>query len=149
MGIEEPRDALGLARRALDNLDLVKREYGNHGEGHVVTQIVATALVVLVLPWEDYFRGDAEHIHSLAGSGAWTIIKPDPDPGHDMRHLRNALAHGRMNIENVSRLPEEVVIFFEDRRRHDAPTNWEASIRADRLEDYARTLVEQLAVRFG
>jgi hypothetical protein len=144
----EPRDALGIARRALANLSLLTRAYEGEDDGHLVTQIIATSLAVLVLPWERYYRDDADIIHLTARPGSWSIDRSVGDQAPDLRHLRNALAHGGIEIESVSRAPSQVLVRFEDRADRDEPISWSATIRADDLEVYIRALFEQLEDRF-
>jgi hypothetical protein len=143
-----PRDALGIARRAIANLDLIKQQHEtNSANGHVVTQIVSTSLAVLVLPWDDWLDEDSDLIHMVANGESWTVDdRTGSQRSDDLRYLRHALAHGGISFDSDSREPSEVEIRFWSRPTGGA-INWRAAIQADELEDYLRRLFIQLEDR--
>jgi hypothetical protein len=140
-----PRDALGIADRAMTNLRIINESQ----EGHRVTAIVATALTLLLLPFDEWFRKGSGTAHMVAGSAPW-LIRPSSDMElTPLQHIRNAFAHGEVEYDVVpgaepdSRDPTEAVIRFKD-RPGGGDYNWWASIRADELEAYLAGLHSHL-----
>lgn len=150
MEYPEPRDGLGIARRALTNLDLVKQCKLQHpDESHLVTQVVLTCLAVVVFPWEQWYDEDSELIALAAGSTGWKVDDRTGSKGSDnLRYLRHALAHGGIRILSRSPDPAEVTIYFESRPADGGDVNWEAEIQADLLDAYLRRLFVQMEDRF-
>lgn len=147
----EPRHALGIARRAITNLDLARGANGpNLHPFHLVTQILTSCLAVVVFPWDEWYDSESDIISLAAGSHGWTVDDRTGSGGSDnLRYLRHAVAHGGIRIPDTSRDPSVVTIYFESRPDPGSDVNWEASILADDLDLYLRKLFNLLDDRFG
>lgn len=98
-------------------------------------------LGLVCFPWETLVLDRAKQIRfdTLAEDGwpQFIVTLGRCDTLHDLlRHLRNAVAHGRMTYSSDSLNPNEVEIRFEDRLNKNSPVNWVASLRADNLMEF-------------
>jgi hypothetical protein len=60
-----------------------------------------------------------------------------------VRHLRNAVAHGRVRFSSDSKDPDDVDVFIEDRKgRGDAEAYWCAQINATDLRRFCMRFLD-------
>lgn len=134
----------GIAQRSLINLEFVRDPASTSHERHVVTQIYLSSLGVLLHPWEERFRFD-EAVNLIQHSGLQ--VRPGSNPsGSTLKHLRNAIAHGRVRFLSDSLDPADVDLELEDGfpvrdATETFSANWWATINAADLE----VLVKRLA----
>jgi len=98
---------------------------------------------VVVFPWETLVLTAAKNVPfpTLANDGwpEFKVISGKCDTLYDfLRHLRNAIAHGRMRYSSDSLIPSQVEIRFEDRNGKNDPVNWMAVLQADDLEKFCQ-----------
>lgn len=144
------RDSRGVAGRAIENLDLVRKEQTTFGNGHLVTQIVMTALTVLVIPYEEAKREDNSSLLADAERLLDKAFTTD-GKGRTLARVRNAIAHGRISYSDshktggsVSTAPSKVTVTLEDVDKGQTKVSWTGSIQADRLEELLRQLYKLL-----
>jgi HEPN pEK499 p136 len=146
-------DRLGLAQRGWANLLLVERSFKETGEGHVVTQLVQTLLSILVFPKETHF---SEHLRGLKldPTGNWPLPKQmvgtTPNMGELLRHMRNAVCHGRVKFFGEegpnSRFVDDISIMFEDKpmKPPGADIDWRVVMEGRDLKRFLFKLLEYL-----
>jgi HEPN pEK499 p136 len=143
---------LGLAHRAMKNLEYIERSFDSGADVHVVTQILTSLQAILVLPYEvDCF--DANEQQPISSYPEWipkidTYKKrPCNNLGTLLWHVRNAIAHRRLHFSSESRKPSEVVIRFSDEftdRNTRQTQQWEMEIRGDLLREFGKILSRML-----
>jgi hypothetical protein len=115
-------EAEEFAKRTRKNLMCIIEAANAGRDVHVVTQLTASLLGIVVFPWETYFRyvaGQLE-LEALGQDEEWprwniTLGADQCVTLKDLaRRLRNAVAHGRIDFSSDSRNPKEVFIEFED-----------------------------------
>lgn len=124
----------GFAARTLKNLAYIEqaRKLPSPADVHVVTQLILSMLGLVVIHWE---RGAfnsklASRFHQALNSSlndfGVPVLRDMSDQYQNqcttvrvlVRHLRNAVAHGRFIFSNDSRELEEVAIrFFDENTR--------------------------------
>jgi len=140
-------DSGGFAKRTLRNLEHIEKAHqAGDDKVHVVTQRVLSLLGLVAYPWMKDL-GESIKIQKLSEKEwpQWRISLDLPEPGKaktetlgDLaRHLRNAVAHRRVNFSSDSPMGQEVEVTFED-APNNKPVNWQASINADDLLDFCR-----------
>ncbi|MFN8050481.1 MAG: hypothetical protein U0Q22_03505 [Acidimicrobiales bacterium] len=151
----------GIARRSIRNLDAIDAQLnGSHSAAtkasapvpHLVTQIYLSALGVLLHPWEAHLRSHQalsiiDNSDLVVHQDDSTVPATSLSADHEvLRHLRNAIAHGRITFSTDSPVPEDVEITFVDGVRRDGlfVAEWTASIRADQLRRLVRDLADFL-----
>lgn len=149
-------DALRFAELTRQNLEYVENAFKRGEDVHVVTQLATSLLGLIVFPREKHFTEQVESLglDTLVAQGwpRWQISKGTCETlGCLLRHLRNAVAHGRMTFSSDSRQLDEVVIKFEDIDPHkrDKPVNWIARIGAKDLRTFCDRFVDLLNERIG
>ncbi len=116
-------EALEFARRARHNLEFIVQAAGRGDDVHVVTQLTLSLLGMVVFPREKLLLEAIKEtpLSSLAKEGwpSWTITRDDSAQptrtlGDILKHVRNAVAHGRITFTSDSRLMHEVRLLVED-----------------------------------
>ena len=148
-------DPLGFMQRSQQNLRLIEEKYADEKEGHVVTQLVQSLLAFVVFPKaKDYYkRTDYLTLDDLEERG-WPrpkqTIGETNTLGCLLRHMRNAVSHGRVVFygggpdELNARELSEISIEFSDRpiQPKNAPINWQVMIEVVHLRDFVFRMIE-------
>ncbi len=139
-------EALEFARRTRRNLEFIENAAEAGADVHVVTQLTISLLGLVVFPKEKLLLDQAEAttIADMRASGwpDWTITRDDREKptrtlAHILKHLRNAIAHGRLTFTSDSRHIEEVAIIVEDKKHQKDPAPyWCARIDAKDLRSF-------------
>jgi len=138
--------SLGFARRTLKNLEYIETAYRADCDVHVVTQRVVSLLGLVAYPWEDGFDQHIESrkLQTLAEGDRplWKICEGSAETLGDLvHHVRNAIAHRRVEFSSDSRDPRAVEIEFSDAKKKGAPPHWRARISADDLLVFCKKFV--------
>lgn len=133
----------GFIQRTRTNLELVEKTYARHSEGHVITQLVNSLLGILVYPWEHQGLNHLKNVKmSTFGLQGWPdeILKlgKSESVGEFIRHMRNAVAHGRITFSSDSRDLEKVTLTFEDRKSMNKPPYWQVSFDGKNLRQFCK-----------
>ena len=141
----------GIIERTRTNLELIESTYTSRTEGHVVTQLANSLLGIVVYPWE---HQGLDHLKSREmseiGLEGWPdqIMELGKDKtntvGEFVKHMRNAVAHGRITFSSDDRELTEVTITFEDRKKKSAPPYWRARINAKQLRQFCNRLMDMI-----
>lgn len=142
-------EVLGFAARTRTNLKCIESAFDDGADVHVVTQLALSLLGLIVFPWEKNF---AQKVTSLSldclvnqGWPQWEISIGACDTlGRLIKHLRNAVAHGRVRFSSDSRNIEEVAIDFADCNPGEDRPNWRARIQAKDLRDFCLRFIDLL-----
>jgi hypothetical protein len=138
-------EALEFARRARHNLEFIEQAASRGDDVHVVTQLTLSLLGMVVFPKERLLLEQVEKtlLTSLTTNGwpSWTITKDDATSptrtlGDILRHVRNAVAHGRITFTSDSRRMEDVRLLVEDRKSGSGEPYWRAEIGAPDLKTF-------------
>jgi hypothetical protein len=151
----------GFVVRTLKNLTYIEeaRRGANPADVHEVTQLMLSMLGLVIIQWE---RGAFDpHLASRFQQALNTTIADFGGPLlRDMRdnyhrkcttvralvrHLRNAVAHGRFIFSNESRAMDDVSIKFFDENSRTGET-WEATIDAPELKEFCVNLARRIPV---
>jgi hypothetical protein len=126
-GLNSRNEALEFARRARQNLKFIEEAAAQYPDAdvYVVTQLTLFLLGAIVFPKEKLLLDQIERtpLTSLTTKGwpEWRITRDDPAKptrtlGDLLRHVRNAVAHGRITFTSDSPRMEEVGILIEDKK---------------------------------
>ena len=117
-----------------------------------MTQLTISLLGLVVFPKERLLleQAAATTIADMHAKGwpTWTIMlddqeKPTTTLAHILKHLRNAVAHGRLTFTSDSRNIEEVAILIEDKKRREDPVPyWRARIDAKDLRGFCHCFLD-------
>lgn len=139
-------EALEFARRARMNLEFIERSALEHPDSdvYVVTQLTLSLLGMVVFPEEKLLLDEIDRVPLATlvkrGWPKWRVKRDDPkEPtvtlGQLLRHVRNAVAHGRITFTSDSPKMDEVGLLVEDKRnRKDPAPYWIAEIGARQLK---------------
>jgi hypothetical protein len=143
---------LGFAERTSKNLQHIEAVYGK-ANIHVVTQVANSLLGLIVFPWEKRLKkGLAKDVarkklKALAKQGwpEWKInLGTSETLGDLVRHLRNAVAHGRMEFSSDHPDPSLVMVDVRDCEQGKTTPYWSAEIGAVELRDFCLKFIEVL-----
>ena len=140
------------ARRTRRNLAFVENAKKDPSvQVHVVTQLTVSLLGLVVFPKEKLLIGQSEAL-TLAEMHAegwpnWTITLDDPKRptgtlADILKHLRNAIAHGRLTFTSDSEDLEDVAIIVEDKKKNDPEPYWRAQIDGRDLRSFCFYLLD-------
>lgn len=141
-------DALGFAERCKKNLLYIERAKQSGHDVHVVTQIIASSLGLIVFPWEK--NADLEIRGTLVGAldesqwPKWNETKPSKGLGQLIHNLRNAIAHCNIQFSSDERDPSDVVVTFGSKNG-----DWQATISAHELRNFCLRFIELIEERIG
>jgi hypothetical protein len=146
--------ALGFAERSRKNLAFIEHARSQGSDVHVVTQLVVSMLGLVVFPMERNLvaRLETLTLRELKKRGwpEWRIELGDCDTMEELtRHLRNAVAHGRITFDTDDRALEQVSIQVEDYRLRATNPYWRASIGAADLRKFCLSLVDLIEQTIG
>jgi hypothetical protein len=110
---------------------------------HIVTQLVISLQGLIVFPYEQLRRSgvsfEGHKLKDLRKHG-WPEIVPflgeSNNLGDLLFHLRNAIAHRRVEFDSDSRVMSEVNITFRDRKTKAIEDNWGVTINAEALHQF-------------
>ena len=159
-------EALGIVERTRKNLVHMRDARQSGADVHEVTHLFNSLLGLIVIPWErELKRVDVLDIalDALFDQG-WPRIDPLPDeyPVKTetlkvlVKHLRNAVAHGRFRFEGVgsnsanSREPSEVKVVVCDQmtlRETKEVVRWRAEIGGEDLYRFCDRFIEYIGAR--
>ena len=154
LAVASRNDALEFANRTLKNLRHVETASENGEDVHVVTQLANSLLGLVVFPWERNFVAHIESLKliDLAARGwpKWKIaVGSCMTLGELTRHLRNAVAHGRITYSSDGRSDLTVILTVTDCRVKNAAPYWKASIRASDLRQFCEKFIELIENTIG
>ena len=142
-------DAFEFARYTRSNLKCIEsvKASGNQ-DVHPVTQLMLSLLGLIVFPWATNFKESVESLplETVQGGEHWQMEKGQRGTlGKFGKHLRNAVAHRRVEFSSDSGDFGEVNITFRDKKQDkDAPINWVATIDAEHLRTFCLDLIRLL-----
>jgi hypothetical protein len=160
-GVNSRNEALEFARRARQNLRFIEEAAAHYPDAdvYVVTQLTLSLLGAIVFPKEKLLLDQIERtpLTSLTTKGwpEWKITrddlaKPTSTLGDLLRHVRNAVAHGRITFTSDSPRMEEVGILIEDKKdRKDSEPYWCAEIQAPHLRTFCERLLAYIEDTIG
>jgi hypothetical protein len=147
-------DTLEFCRRTRRNLEFIENALQNDPTApvHAVTQLTLSLLGIVVFPYE---RLDEtifyKTVTQMRGDGwfGWSIMLDKPKKAHEttrtlgdlLRHLRNAVAHGRLTFSSDSPSINDVSVTVEDGPEN-APANWRACIEGPELRSFCLGLLD-------
>jgi hypothetical protein len=143
--IRTRNDALEFARRTRRNLEFVEAAKKDPSvKVHVVTQLTVSLLGLVVFPKEKMLEIGTKTLDEMDVDGwpRWAITIDDPNRPTNtladiLRHLRNAIAHGRLMFTSDSENLDEVAIVVEDKRNKNDPSPyWRAQINGKDLRSF-------------
>jgi hypothetical protein len=110
---------------------------------HIVTQLVISLQGLIVFPYEQLSRSGVTFKHlklkDLEQNG-WPKIVPFLGASDNLSdllyHLRNAIAHRRVDFDSDSRAMSEVNITFRDRKPNASDDYWAVKINAEALHQF-------------
>jgi hypothetical protein len=142
-------DAFEFARYTRCNLECIEsaKASGNH-EAHQVTQLMLSLLGLIVFPWATNFKESVESrpLEDVRGGEYWRMQSGERGTLKQFgKHLRNAVAHRRVEFSSDSGDYDKVDITFRDKPSNkDAPINWITSINAAHLRIFCMDLIKLL-----
>jgi hypothetical protein len=147
-------DALEFANRTFKNLRYLEAAHDRGEDVHIVTQLANSLLGLVVFPWE---RNFVSHIESLTlaelsdrGWPKWKIsLSTCSTLGELTRHVRNAVAHGRITYWSDSRSDMRVALTITDCRSKNSAPYWRASIQAAGLRQFCEKFIELIDNTIG
>lgn len=141
------------------NLEFIEDGAARQAQVHVVTQLTLSLLGLVVFPKEKLLpRRDGEEDARRNGErrlATWTITrddgkKPTNTLADILKHLRNAVAHGRLIFTSDSPRVEEVAIIVEDKKRREDPEPyWCARIEAQDLRTFCLRFLDFIEETIG
>ena len=172
--MQPPRNTVaGFADRTRKNLEHIRKTFDDKkaiGQDqdpgvHVVTQVVTSLLGLVVVPRERLCREDHPAIwnkiarYRLADLTrqcwpTWTILLEDPRKetttlGRLMRHVRNAISHGRFRFLSDSDPDSpnlsEITLVVEDVKSGCVDPYWQAEIAGEDLYKFCLQLAQRIA----
>lgn len=137
----------GFIQRTRTNLELVERFYAEQSEGHVITQLTNSLLGIIIYPWEHEGLGPLKSMEmSTLGLEGWPdqILKlgDSKSIGEFIKHMRNAVAHGRIIFSSDSHDLGKITLTFEDRKSKHKPVEWQVSFGGKQLHQFCEKFME-------
>ena len=161
-------EAMGIVERTQKNL-LYMRDARKSGKDiHEVTHLFNSLLGLIIIPWERELKGvkvldiTMEALYDQGWPNMDPLIDEYPDKTETLkvlvRHLRNAVAHGRFRFEGIgshsadSRQPSEVKVIVCDQRTLWKPkkvVRWKAEIGGEDLYEFCDRFIQYIKDRVG
>jgi HEPN family protein len=146
--------ALDFAERTKVNLEFIEKAKSEGAAVHVVTQLANSLLGLIVFVWEKTF---VDHIKELRMdkliSDGWPSIEVKKGTNETLyefvRHLRNAVAHGRIRFSSDSPDPRQVTIEIDDCKSHEETPYWSARMKASDLRQFCLNFIGLLEDTIG
>jgi hypothetical protein len=145
----------GFAERTRMNFEHIERvKIEGRTDVHVVTQLANSLFGLIVFPWEKEVKKRIEEIK--LGAPGWPRWAEWEDLEGDcltldrlVKHLRNAIAHGRILFKSDSPDLDEVVFEFEDRNTKTDQLVWHARIKGTELREFCLQFVTEIVNTVG
>jgi hypothetical protein len=149
-------EAYEFAVRTRRNLVAIEKSKSElHGEPvHVVVQLTNSLLGLIVFPKEKevFNRAKEKTIDAMIDEG-WSVPRITLDspkkpqdktatPYDILKHLRNAVAHGRLTFNSDSGEPNEVAVTVADNYPKDSEPYWRAEIEVVQLRTFCFRLLD-------
>jgi hypothetical protein len=133
----------GFGRRTRKNLSFILFARNMGADVHIVTQLMISLQGLIVFPYEQIKRAGHSFkeikLKDLKEKG-WPEIVPFLGSSSDLDdliyHLRNAIAHRRIEFDSDSRVMSEVNITFKDRKPNAPSDYWGLSMNASELYEF-------------
>ena len=161
-------EAMGIVERTRKNLVYMRDARQSGADVHEVTHLFNSLLGLIVIPWERELKGVdvlGVALDDLYDQGWPRIVAlPDEYPVKTetlkvlVKHLRNAVAHGRFRFEGIgshsadSREPSEVKVVVCDQmtlRKTREVVRWRAEIGGEDLYGFCDRFIEYIEDRVG
>jgi len=151
-------DTLEFARRTRRNLNFIEEQAATGANVHIVTQLAISLVGLVVFPKEKLLLTSTRKktIASMNEDGwpTWNITKdeaklPTVTLYDIVYHLRNALAHGRLQFSSDSPRLDDVTIVAEDKLPGHSEINWAAEISAQNLRLFCYRFIDFIEDKIG
>ena len=146
-------NAMVFAQNTLDNLNLIEGGLSLNSRFHPVTQLINSLLGLIVFTQEKHFINYVakQPLKELEEKG-WPKIALTKDEskrqtktlGDLIRHLRNAVAHGRITFSSDSHDLAAVTVSAEDGPSKESEPCWIATMTAFQLRELCLKMVDLL-----
>src|SRR5690348_46972 len=146
--------AFEFAMRTKANLEFMQAARAQGADVHEVTQLANSLLGLVVFVWEKVFVEDMKQLRmkDLERKG-WpriSVTKGTSETLYDfVRHLRNAVAHGRLTFSSDSRDPRKVIIEIDDCKAKETIPYWSARMKADDLRAFCFKFIDLVECETG
>lgn len=146
--------AFEFARRTKANLEFMQAARAEGADVHEVTQLANSLLGLIVFVWEKTFVEDMKKLRmkdlERKGWPSINVTKGASETLYDfVRHLRNAVAHGRLTFSSDSRDPREVFVQIDDCKTNETIPYWSARIKASDLRDFCLKFIHAVECATG
>ena len=152
--------AMGIVQRTHKNLVYMRNARKSGADIHEVTHLFNSLLGLVVIPWERELKGidvldiEMDDLYDQDWPNIGLLLDEYPEKTKTLkvlvRHLRNAIAHGRFRFEGIgsssadSREPSEIRVIVEDLMT-DSKTGdirrWEAEVRGEDLYHFCEKFI--------
>ena len=161
-------EAMGIVERTHKNLVYMRSARKNGADIHEVTHLFNSLLGLIVVPWERDLKGvdvldtTIENLYDQGWPNMTPLIDEYPIKTKKLKdlvkHLRNAVAHGRFRFEGVesssadSREPSDIKVVMCDqmkRRHEDYVRHWRAEFGGEDLYQFCGKFIQYIRDRVG
>ena len=161
-------EAMGIVERTHKNLVYMRSARKNGADIHEVTHLFNSLLGLIVVPWERDLKGvnvldtTIENLYYQGWPNMTPLIDEYPIKTKKLKdlvkHLRNAVAHGRFRFEGVesssadSREPSDIKVVMCDqmkRRHEDYVRHWRAEFGGEDLYQFCDKFIQYIRDRVG
>lgn len=159
---------MGIADRSHKNLVHMRAARNNGADVHEVTHLFNSLLGLVVIPWERELKGTDllnVSLEELYDQG-WPSLEPILDEYSIktktlkvfIRHLRNAVSHGRFRFEGIgsasadSREPSEIKVILCDKKKvnkENVVQHWKAEVNGEDLYQVCDKFIQHIRNRVG
>ena len=160
-------EAMGIVERTHKNLVYMRAARKEGADIHEVTHLFNSLLGLIVIPWERELKGvdvldlSMEHIYDQGWPNICLLLDEYSVQTKTLkvlvRHLRNAIAHGRFRFEGIgsssadSRESSEIKVIVEDEMtiKKGDTRRWKAEIRGEDLYQFCDKFMQHIRDRVG
>ena len=161
-------EAMGIVERTHKNLVYMRNARDSGEDIHEVTHLFNSLLGLIVIPWERELKGldvldiSMEDLYCRGWPNIDLLLDEYPVKTKTLKvlvkHLRNAVAHGRFRFEGVgsssadSREPSEIKVIVCDkmkRKNEDYVRHWKAEIRGEVLYHFCDKFIQYIRDKVG
>lgn len=148
MRLASRNECEGFAKRTRKNFEHIER-VRKEADVHVITQLANSLFGLIVFPWEKEVKKRLEEMKLDAPGwprwAEWEDLKGDCHTlDRLIKHLRNAIAHGRILFEFESPDLDRVVFNFEDRDPKTDQLVWRGRIKGTELRAFCLQFVTEV-----
>ena len=160
--------AMGIVERTHKNLVYMRDARKSGADIHEVTHLFNSLLGLIVIPWERELKGidvldiPMEDLHDQGWPNIVLLCDEYPNKTKTLKvlvkHLRNAVAHGRFRFEGIgsssanSREPSEIKVTVKDQwtdRKTGDIHRWKAEIKGEDLYQFCDKFIQYIRDRVG